>query len=251
MNFFNEWFYNYLWGMDQGFSTRPIFHYASTTFPATSAGMWSFKHDSTAVWPLSGISNMKLYFNSSSKLKTTANSNSSSYVTLNNTVAKNFTMIQAVDYEFTGSAFTSKFTKSTLTFTSDALTQNLQMTGTPSINLDYASNVNICQYNFQIYEVMGTTVKMVNRINYTDRAYTTNQRRSRLINGISHSHIFKAGSKIRIVVTNLDTGPDDPRFLGTNPFVLPVLTSGKHKLYLSSNSYINLPVRTVVGSNML
>lgn len=246
MNFFNEWFFQWLWGMDEGVLTRPIYHYASTTYPNTSSSMWSFKHDSSSVWPPTGISNMKLYFNSSSKLKTTANSNSSSYVTLNNTVAKNFTMQQAVDYEFTGSTFTTKFKKATLTFTSDALTTNLQMTGTPSINLDYSSNVNLCQFNFQIYEVNGTTAKLVNRINYTDRAYTTNKRKTKLINGISHSHIFKAGNKIRIVVTNLDTSsPDDVRFLGTNPFVLPVMTSGAHKLYLSSNSYINLPVKTV------
>lgn len=250
MNFFNEWFYQYLWGIDQGLLTRPKFHYASTTFPTNSIGMWSFKHDSSSVWPPSGISNMKLYFNPSSKLKTTPNRNSSSYVTLNNTVSSGFTMEQAVDMEFTGTAFTNKFKKASLTFTSDALTQNLQMTGTPSVKLDYASNANLCQYNFQIYEVMGTTSKLVNRINYTDRAYTTNLRKQKVINGISHSHIFKAGNKIRIVVTNLDTAPDDLSFLGTNPHVLPVLKNGKHKLYLSSNSYINLPVRNVVASNM-
>ena len=203
MNFFNEWYFQWLWGMDEGILTRPIFQYASTTFPNTSSNMWSFKHDSSSVWPPTGIANMKLYFNSSNKLKTTANSNSSTYVTLNNTVAKNFTMQKAVDYEFTGSAFTSKFTKSSLTFTSDALTTNLQMTGTPSINLDYASNANVCQFNFQIYEVMGTTAKLVNRINYTDRAYTTNQRKTKLINGISHSHIFKAGNKIRVLLLRM------------------------------------------------
>lgn len=248
MNFFNEWYYYWLWDIDNGILTRPIYHYASTTFPANSIGMWSFKHDSTSTWPPTGISNMKLYFNSSNKLTTTANSNGSKYVTLKNTVAKNYTMEEAVDAEFTGTTFKSKFTKSSLTFTSNALTSNMQMTGTPSINLDYASSAKVCQFNFQIYEVKGTTEKFINRINYTDRAYTTNQRKTKLVNGLSHSHIFKAGSKIKIVLTNLDTSPGrDTIFLGTNPFVLPVMTSGNHKLFLSSNSYINLPIKTVTS----
>lgn len=244
MNFFNEWFYQWLWGMDQGLLTRPKYHFASTTFPTNSVNMWSFKHDSSEVWPPSGVNDMKLYFNSSYKLKTTANTNSSSYVTLNNTVSKNFTMEQAVNEEFTGTTFNNKFKKAQLTFNSDALTQDLELIGTPSIKLDYSSNADLCQFNFQVYEVSGNTAKLVNRVNYTDRAYVKNQRRNRTFNGISHSHIFKAGNKIRIVVTNLDTSPDDVSFLGTNPHVLPVMTSGSHKLYLSSNSYISLPVKT-------
>jgi predicted acyl esterase len=249
MNFFNEWFYQWLWGMEQNILTRPIFHYASTNFPTNSIGMWSFKHDSSSVWPPTGFTNTKLYFNASSKLKTTYDYNNSEYASLKNTVSNGYTMLQAVDAEFTGTAFTNKFKKATLTFTSDALTQNTQMTGTPTVNLDYASNANLCQFNFQIYEVMGTTSKLVNRINYTDRAYTTNQRKTKLINGISHSHIFKAGSKIKVVVTNLDTSPaDDVSFLGTNPFVLPVMTNATHKIYLSNNCYISLPLKSVTMS---
>ncbi|MBI5402330.1 MAG: T9SS type A sorting domain-containing protein [Ignavibacteriae bacterium] len=250
MNFFNEWFYHYLWGMDQGLNTRPKFHYASTTFPTNSIGMWSFKHDSSSVWPPVGVSDLKLYFNSNSRLKTTPNTNSSSYVTLNNTVSSGYTMEQAVNSEFTGTTFTNKFKKASITFNSDPLTQNMQIVGTPSIKLDYYSNVNLCQFNFQIYEVQGTVAKLVNRINYTDRAYTSKTRKNKLINGISHSHIFKAGSRIRVVVTNLDKTPDDTAFLGTNPFVLPVMTSGAHRLYLSSNSYLNLPMKSPVSSKI-
>jgi predicted acyl esterase len=248
MNFFNEWFYQWLWGMDQGLLTRPKFHYASTQFPTNSIGMWSFKHDSSAVWPPAGLTNVKLYFNASSKLKTTYDNNNSEYSSLKNQVSTGYTMTQAVDAEFTGTAFTNKFKKASLTFTSNALTHNVQMTGAPIVNLDYASSGNLPQFNFQIYEVMGTVSKLVNRINYTDRAYTTNQRKTKLINGISHSHIFKAGSKIKIVVTNLDTAPDDLSFLGTNPFVLPVMTNATHKMYLSNNCYISLPLNSTTLS---
>jgi len=244
-NFFNEWFYYWLyynWYTGLNLLTRPQYHFAYTTFPENNK-MWSFVHDSSAVWPPANISNVKLYFNSSNKLKKTANSNSSATVSLDNTVKNGLTMAQAINYEFTGSSFTRKFTKATLTFNSDPLTQNVKMIGTPTINLDYISNAKPCQFNFQIYEVNSTGAKLIERINYTDRHYKVNTRKTASINGQSHSHIFTSGNKIRIVVTNLDTAPGDSLFLGTNPNVLPVLTNGTHKMYLSSNSYISLPLQ--------
>ena len=135
MNFFNEWFFYWLFDINNGILTRPLYHYAFTSFPENN-GMWSFIHDSSTVWPPANISNVKYYFNPSNKLKTTPNSNSSSYVTLNNTVTGNLTMTEAVNEEFTGSTFNAKFKKATLTFDSDPLTKDIRMLGTPSINLD-------------------------------------------------------------------------------------------------------------------
>ena len=257
-NFFNEWFYYWLyynWYTGLNLLTRPLYHFAYTTFPENNK-MWSFVHDSSTVWPPANINNAKLYFNSNGKLRKTANSNNNATVTLNNTVKSGLNMTQAIDYEFKGSSFTNKFTKASLTFDSDPLTQNMKMIGTPSINLDYTSTANPCQFNFQIYEVNSTKAKLITRINYTDRKYAVNTRKQKLINGLSHSHIFTAGNKIRIIVTNLDTAPGDSAFLGTNPHALPVLTNGKHKIYLSSNCYINLPIqgtlalaRTIPNSN--
>ena len=243
-NFFNEWFYYWLFNINNGILTRPLFYYASTTYPLNNIGMWTFKHDSTTVWPPSGLSDLKLYFNPNSQLKTTANSNINNSVTLNNKVTGGLTMQTAVDEEFTGATFNAQFTKSQIIFTSPVLANNTRMTGTPTINLDYSSNMNRSQFDFQIYEVQGTQQKMVTRVNYTDRHNTThNVRKTTLINGNSHSHIFQKGDKIRIIVTNLDTSPNDSLFLATNPFVLPVLDNGNSKLFLSRNSYITLPIQ--------
>jgi len=246
MNFFNEWYYYYLFGIDNEILNRPRFHFASTTFPEYN-NMWSFTHDSSSSWPVTNVSNLKLYFNKNNTLTTTPNSNTGDYVNLNNKVAKGFTMRDAVNLEFTGPVFDSKFTKSQLIFETTPLTNDIMLIGTPSVNLDYYSTATPCQFNFQIYEVKGTQAKLVNRINYTDRKYKIKQRKTANFNGISHSHIFKSGNKIRIVVTNLDTAPDDVSFLGTNPHVLPVLANGTHRIYLSSNSYINFPVRNYNG----
>jgi predicted acyl esterase len=242
-NFFNEWFYYWLWNIDNGILTRPLYHYASTTFPENSVRMWSFVHDSSTVWPPAGMTNLKLYFNADGKLKTTPNANSNSYSTLNNSVSGGLTMQQAVTWEFKGSQFNSRFKKSQLTYDSPVLAADTKLLGTPSVNLDYSSNMKTSQFNYQIYEVSGTLSKLVTRINYTDRKNIVNVRKVKSVNGNSHSHIFRKGNKIRIILTNLDTSPrSDSTFLETNPFVLPVLNNGNSRLYLSSNSYINFPV---------
>jgi predicted acyl esterase len=154
-------------------------------------------------------------------------------------------MQEAVNEEFTGSLFNSKFKKNSVTFTTAALTSNVQMTGTPKINLSYKSTgKTFCQYNFQIYEVQPNgTQRLINRINYTDRNYIANSSRIKNIPGQAHSHIFKAGNRLRIVVTNLDTSPEDVSFLGTNPFVLPVLVNSTNYINLNSSTYIDIPVK--------
>ena len=89
--------------------------------------------------------------------------------------------------------------------------------------------------------------KLINRINYTDRNYTANSRRTKNFEGQAHSHIFKTGNKIKVIITNLDTHADDAWFLGTNPFVLPVLNNGYNYVYLNNKSYIDLPLVNAVN----
>ena len=244
MNFFNEWFFYWLFNIDNQIPTRPLYHYASSTYPLNNVGMWTFVHDSVSVWPPSGISGLKLYFNPAGKLNTSPNTNSNNFVNLNNTVTGGLTMLQAVDMEFTGTQFNTQFKKSQLVFDSPTLAANLKMTGTPAINVDYSSNTTVAQYNYQIYEVNNSVAKLVTRINYTDRKNVVNTRKTKSVTGNSHSHIFQKGDKIRIILTNLDTSPGaDSLFLATNPFVLPVMKNGVSKFYLSRNNFITLPVQ--------
>jgi len=240
-NFFNEWFYYWLWNIDNGILTRPIYHYAYTTYPVTS-NMWTFVHDSSAVWPPNNVSDIKLYFKLGGKLGTTPDL-LPLFSILPNSVNKNLTMQNAVNEEFTGTTFNSRFKKASLTYQTTALTQDFKMIGTPQIGLDYLSSATECQFNFQIYEVSGTTSKLVTRVNYTDRKNIVNSRKNTVINGLSHGHIFKAGNKIKIIVTNLDTAPDDVSFLGTNPNVLPDLKNGTSLLFFTNKSYITFPVQ--------
>jgi hypothetical protein len=134
-------------------------------------------------------------------------------------------------------------------FLSNPFTSGVKMLGTPTLNLDYYSNATICQFNFQIYEQFSNgSSKYVTSVNYTDRKYSKGTRKQKLINGNSHAHIFQPGSRIKIVLTNLDTRRNYD-FLGTNPYVLPVMVNGTHRIYYSSNSFINIPLTGVTTSN--
>lgn len=244
MNFFNEWFYYYIWGIDNNLPNRPKFHYALTTYPWTTNGMWSFVHDSSSVWPPENVNGVKFYINKKDKkLSLTSSGKDKDNVDFKNDVKKNYTLQTAVYEEFTGSDFNKKFKKDELVYDTDPFTNAVQLIGTPKVHLDYESNEDICQYNFQIYEVKAdNTVHLINRVNYTDRYYIKKVRKTKDIEGLSFAHQFSAGSKLRLIVTNLDTSPDDLDFLNTNPHVLPVMEKSTNDIY-TKNTYIELPLK--------
>jgi len=250
MNFFNEWFFYWLypqWYQGINLETRPKFHYAYTTFPETN-GMWSFVHDSSSTFPPENMSNLRLYFNDKNLLKTTVNKDPKKTDELKNKVNKNYTMTQIVDEEFKGTNFTKNFKKDSTVYNSDVLPTSMKLLGTPTLKLDYTVNAEVAQFNFQIFEVNSAGIaKFITSINYTDRKNVKNSRKQVLIKGNSHGHIFQAGSKIRVIVTNLDQRWNY-QFLQTNPYVLPVMTDYTAKYYLSSDTYIDLPL---VGTSPL
>ena len=243
MNFFNEWFFYWLFNQNNGMLDKPKYEYASTTYPVTY-NYWTFVHDSSRT-PFAGLtSTYRLHFNTNGRLTKGPNTIANRRAQLRNQVTGGLTMQEAVDEEFTGSVFNSKFVKRNATFTTPVLTTNLKWLGTPKINLNYSSTAKtFVQFNFQVYEVQPDgTQRLINRLNYSDRNYTAYQTRTKNFEGQAHSHIFKAGNRIRIVVTNLDTSPEDVPFFGTNPFVLPTLNNGYHYINLNSSSYIDIPV---------
>jgi len=243
MNFFNEWFFYWLFNQENGMLKKPKYEYASTTYPVIN-NYWTFIHDSSRTSLSLITTNYRLYFNTNSRLTKTPNTVSGRTAMFKNTVSGGLTMQEAVNEEFKGYVFNSKFKKTSITFNSSVLSSDLKWLGTPKINLNYYSSAKtFVQYNFQVYEVKPDgSQKLINRINYTDRNYSANSVRTKNFEGQAHSHIFKAGNRIRVIVTNLDTSPDDAWFLSTNPFVLPVLNNGSNYIALNNKSYIDLPV---------
>ena len=160
--------------------------------------------------------------------------------------------MQAVYEEFSGRTFDRKFKKANLVFETTPLTTSMQLTGTPTVKVQYKSSAStFCQFNYQIYEVKSDgTTRFITRANFTDRDYVQNQTRTATFKGQAHSHIFQPGSKVRVVLTNFDWAQTDSVFMNTNPFVLPSLKNGTHKVYLNSNSYIDLPIKSAPGANL-
>ncbi|MGH2574080.1 MAG: alpha/beta fold hydrolase [Ignavibacteria bacterium] len=247
----NDWFDYWLYDIQNGvMDPSGKFTYASTTYPLYNAG-WSFTRSYSPTWPPNnGGYKMKLYFLPQNRLRNFINTSLPDTISfLNDVRDTTLTMLEAVNYEFTGTVFNSKFNKTTLTFDTEPLHQDFVMAGTPLVSLKYSSTANLCQYNFQIWEVRpSNTSKLVSRINFTDRNYTPNSIRTAAINGISHSHIFRQGNRIRVIATNLDNQPlGNDIFLRTNPHALPVLKIGRNKIYMSAalSSYIEIPLREV------
>jgi len=243
MQFFNDWFFYWLFNVNGSRMPLANYDYASTTYPVNGL-YWNFKHDSSKVALQNITTPYRLYFNTNNRLTTTAGTNNNTRSSIRNQVTGGLTMQEAVNEEFAGTTFTSKFKKNSVSYTSTALTSDKKWLGTPKVNLDYLSTAStFTQYNFQVLEVLPNgKEKLINRINYTDRNYTANSRRTANFEGQAHSHIFKTGNKIKIIITNLDTHADDTWFLGTNPFVLPVLKNGYNYVYLNNKSYIDLPL---------
>jgi predicted acyl esterase len=246
MQLFNDWFYYWLFSIPNGIMDIPRYQYAYTTLPFAGT-MWSFVHDSSRIFLPQATTNYRLYFNRQDKLTLNPNNHPNDNKKFKNQVTGGLTMIEAVAEAFTGDRFNSKFRKEEIEFKSDPLSSDVRWVGTPTIRFDYSSSCQtFCQYNVQVYEIDNSTggqIRFVNRINYTDRNYVQNSRRTATFRGQAHAHRFKAGNRILIKVTNLDTAPGDSTFLETFPFVLPVLKNGENKIYFSANSYIEFPVR--------
>lgn len=248
MDWFNKFFFQTLWGMQTDIFTIAKYQYASTRFPVVDNRYFTFSHDSSTTLLRNSTEPLKLFLNKNGELKTTVQSGNYSAV-LKNKITRNYTLQQAINEEFTGSNFNSKFKKDSVTFITSALTAPLEWTGAPVIKLDYKSAAStFAQFNYQIYEVLPSGERrFINRANFTDRNYHRNSRKQATFRGHAHSHVFAAGSKILVIITNLDKAHTDEEFFGTNPFVLPVMNNGDHTVYLSSNSYIEFPILTNSG----
>jgi predicted acyl esterase len=239
-----KWLDYWLYGIDNGILNGDRFTYTSSSHPIVF-NHWTYTSYSSGSWPPEGVVNKRLYFSPGEKLTAEPNVSPNDTISfLNDVRDKSLTMEEAINSDFTGYSFKTKFNKTFTYFETDPLKSDVQFIGTPSLNLVYSSTADICQFNFQIWEVQPNgEMNFVTRINYTDRYYYHNLIKQKWMNGISYSHVFKKGYRIRIYLTNLDNGPTDS-FLGTNPFVLPVLKRARNYIYMSKEnpSYIELPV---------
>ena len=244
-----DWFDYWLKNIQNGVMNSSYkYAYACSSFPMHGTS-WTFTRYYSSIWPPAGLNNVQLYFYPNNQLLPWAYTGSQTNIAfLNNVINPNLTMLTCVNYEFTGSQFNSQFGKTELTFDTPPLLQDARLVGIPKVNLYYQSDADLCQFNFQIWDVQSNGNKrLVTRADWTDRNYTPNTLKYKQFDGELYGHIFKSGDKIRVILTNLDNITNDG-FLRTNPFELPVLKRANNKLYISgsSKSYIELPLMNFV-----
>ena len=239
-----NWQDYYLGRVNNGAPDSVRFTYASSSYPRGTEG-WTWKRFNTNTWPPAGVTDWKFYFHPNGVINNKVHTTLPDTLNLlNNILDNSITMSEAVNEEFTGAAFVAKFGKTQLTFETNSLVSDARMVGTPFVNLHYIPSANIAQFNLQVYEIKsGTTPFLVGRANYTDRNVTPGVLKQLEFYGTSFSHIFQTGSKIRVVITNLDNIANDP-FLRTNPYVLPSLKRANNRIYTNAAnpSYIQLPL---------
>lgn len=240
----SDWLDHWMYGINNGVTDGNKFTYASSSHPVVY-NHWTYTDFSSDSWPPEGVIYLRLYFSPGKKLTSEPEKSGIDTVSfLNDVRDKSLTIQEAINSSFTGYKFKTKFNKTFIYFETEPLKNDIHLIGTPALNLVYSSTGDICQYNFQIWEVQPNgEMNFVTRINYTDRYYFHNLIKQKWMNGISYSHLFRKNYRIRIYVTNLDTGPQDS-FLGTNPFVLPILKRARNYIHMDNEnpSFIELPV---------
>ena len=241
----NKWLEYWLYDLPNGTKDFERITYTFSSFPLKNNN-WTFTRYTSQYFPTNSSKKIRLYLHPVNKISDYPFYGLNDTISFLNRVSKDkLTMKEAVNYEFTGSVFKSKFRRDSIYFETHTLDWNYNMIGIPKLNLAFSSNAKVCQFNFQIWEVFpDNSMKFVTSINHTDRNNIPHSKNEILIEGNSLAHIFSKGNRIRIIVTNLDTRYGD-NFLRTNPFVLPVLENGKNIIYIgdSSPTFIELPIK--------
>lgn len=260
--YFNDWVDYWLDDFQNGVLERPKYTYASSKYPRVmfdTVWLWTWDRFTTETWPPAGVVPQQFFLSAGNKLRTITNTALPDTISLLNDVKDStLTMEESVNREFRGVEFEQKFGKNNLVFDTPPLSQNSRMVGTPKVNLHYKTDATIAQFNVQVWEVRpNNTEELVTRVNYTDRNVVPNVIKQITFSSMSHSHIFRAGNRIRIKITNIDNVGDASNifadwFLRTNPHVLPVLKKGKHTIYMNefNPSYVELPLMDYIPNSI-
>lgn len=248
----NDWAEYWLEDIQNGVLDSAKYIYAASRYPRQNYA-WTWGRYYTNTWPPSNVDEVKFYLTANGKMRTVVNTSLPDTMSFFNDIKDTaINMTESVNWEFTGNSFNQKFGKTQIIWETPPLVQDTRMVGTPYVNIHYRSTSDKAQFNFQIYEIHPSySPYLIARANYTDRKITPNVIRQLSFYGTSHSHLFRAGSKIRIVLTNLDNTEWD-NLLRTNPYVLPSLKKARNIIYMNpaNQTYVRLPLIGYIPNNI-
>ncbi|HEX2787681.1 MAG TPA: alpha/beta fold hydrolase [Ignavibacteria bacterium] len=237
----SKWIRYWLFSENNGVADTPKYTYSFGGYPIFE-NSWTYYRFSSNYSPFTNNKKIK-FFLWNTKLEQYENYDKDSVLLLND-ADENLTMREAINSEFTGNYFNSKFRKQVIIMDSSPLTYNYNVIGIPEITLNLKYTSQVYQINIQIWEVNEfNDVHFVSSINYTNWNNKSDKEIRKEIEGNAVAHTFHKGSRIRLVITNLDTRNDDSE-LRTNPYVLPVLNRNAGIIYTGgkNGSFIELPI---------
>jgi len=241
----DKWLEYWLYDLPNGTKDTERITYTFSSSPLNGSN-WTYSRYISQYFPDDGLKREKFYLHPGNNLQTFPFYGINDTVSFRNEITDStLTLEEAINYEFTGYIFNSKFKHDSIYFDTSPLDWNYNMIGIPKLKLVYSSNNFVCQFNIQVWEVFAdNSMKFVTSFNFTDRNNVQHSKKEVTIEGNSQAHIFSKGNRIRLIITNLDTRSGDS-FLRTNPFVLPVLENSKNTIYFGHNNatFIELPIK--------
>ena len=239
-----RWFGKFLMNRETHILHEPPVTIAYSSLPVDSSGKFHWSHLRTEIIPGTGTSMLRLYFRPDSTISASRYDRTSSpFVLENRYLDTTYSIDKGFIEGFRGPHFESVLPQSTIAFTSSVIDSPFFWIGQPEMRLYLSSPDVEFPVHAQIYEVDSTGHEyFINRINYTARHWDTRSPREIDVRGIPHAHRFSKGSRIRIILTNIDK--TNRKILGSYPFVLPVFrNAGVSFLFDPKHpSNISLPI---------
>lgn len=239
-----RWFKEFLKNQITGILNEPLITYAYSSLPMDTAGFFTWARVGVNSWPPEGVHPVQLYLADDSTLSYTPPlAFDDSLILLNEYLDSTYTFDKGYSDSFRGSRFDAALPKTTFTFTSPPLPDNIFWVGVPKMKLFAQSEYEKFPLHVQIYEEDSLGNKFfINRIDFTAHHWIPSSDSVIDVEGIPHAHKFTRGSRIRIEVTNID---ETNRLLyGTYPFVVPLFAQVSATIYFGASypSYIELPL---------
>jgi len=239
-----RWFGRFLMHRESGILREPPVVLAYSSLPADTSGRFHWSHLRMDAYPDKSTSMLRLYFHPDSTISTHRDDRTASpFVLENRYLDTTYTIEKGFIEGFRGAHFEKILPQSSIVFTSAPLDSSMFWVGQPEMHLYLSSRDSEFPLHAQIYEV-DTAGKQyfINRINYIARHWDTRSPREIDVRGIPHAHLFSKGSRIRIILTNIDKS--NRKILGSYPFVLPVFRNAGVSLLFNPKhpSSLSLPV---------
>ncbi|HUN66679.1 MAG TPA: alpha/beta fold hydrolase [Bacteroidota bacterium] len=242
-----RWFNYYLRSIATGIDTEAAYTFSMSSLPVDTDGAFHWTRRVSPRWPPVPLRMERFYLCPDSVLSVNPPEAVRYRLTLENRYTDTgYRFDQGYIEGFRGSRFQTIIPQQILSWSTDLLDSDLVWNGEPVMHIPARSGQTVFPLHLQIYETDSSGRSyFINRINFTARRWKRNS--VGIINaaGIAHAHRFSRGSRIRIVLTNIDV--TSRKQLGEYPFVIPLFRNTSVDIISTKRnpSWVEIPCENV------